>query len=54
MTKLLHLTDRDIAMRSFLAVVVAGQNYFSATAIGFVLMKMTKQPHVSVTGAKLK
>jgi hypothetical protein len=51
MTKLLRLTDRDSAMRSFLAVVVARQNCFSPTEFGFVLRKTTKQPHVSVTGA---
>jgi hypothetical protein len=48
MTKLLRLTECDGAMRSFPAVVVARQNCFSATEIGFVLRKMTKQPHMSV------
>lgn len=35
-------------MRSFLAVVVTRQNCFSVAEIGFVLWRMTKQPHVSV------
>ena len=48
MTNLLHLTDRDNVMRMFPAVVVARQNCFSVAEIGFVLRKMTKQPHVSV------
>jgi len=48
MTKLLRLTDRESAMRMFLAVVVARQNRFSVAEIGFVLWKMTKQPHVPV------
>lgn len=48
MTNLLRLTDGDCAMRSFLAVVVARQNCFSVVEIGFVLRKMTKQPHLSV------
>jgi hypothetical protein len=48
MTKHLRLTGRHSATRSFPAVVVARQNCFSGAEIGFVLRKVTKQPHVSV------
>jgi hypothetical protein len=47
-TKLCLLTGGDSAMRSFLAIVVAGQNCFFATEIGFVGGQTTKPPHVRV------
>ena len=39
MGKLLRLTERDSAMRLFLAVVIARQNCFSVAEIGFVLRR---------------